>query len=129
MQKNLKKIWLYFNGLNTILKRIFLSIYRCTRVYNPESGIELNGRHSSSADEGFTSGSSPVNGISTTNTNMPILLSPQSSDTQDTAHLVSSESCSSTTSSTSSSSSNSAYPPIAPRKPHIKDCLARESTV
>ena len=111
-----------------IKERIFLNLvlcYRCTRVYNPEAGTDINGRHSSSADEGFTSGSSPVNG---TTSNVPILLSPQSSDTQDTTHLVSSSS-SSTTSSKSSTCSSSPYPPpIAPRKP-IRDCLARESTV
>merc|ERR1711976_349763 len=61
------------------------SASRCTRVYNPETGnTDLNGRHSSSADEGFTSGSSPVNGIP-----VPMLLSPQSSsDTQETTHLM-----------------------------------------
>merc|ERR1712156_32846 len=65
------------------------SASRCTRIHNPDYGIhgghgghDLNGRHSSSADEGFTSGSSPVNGL----TSGPMVLSPQSSG--DTTHLV-----------------------------------------
>merc|ERR1712176_1677308 len=76
------------------------SASRCTRIHNPEyihHGHDLNGRHSSSADEGFTSGSSPVNGIA----GPMALLSPQSS--ADTTHLVSLSSASSASSSSSSS--------------------------
>lgn len=91
---------------------------RCPRA-TMESIDPCGGRNSSSADEGFTSGSSPVNG---TNNNMPIILSPQSSDTQDTAHLVSSSS-----SSTTSSHCNG-HGLEQQRKPLV-DCLARESTV
>merc|ERR1719461_556382 len=58
------------------------SASRCTRIHNPDFQSVEGRCHSSSADEGFTSGSSPVNG---TNSNVPMILSPQSSET---THLV-----------------------------------------
>ena len=95
----------------------FFLYFRCTRIHNPDfhpvEGIRC---HSSSADEGFTSGSSPVNG---TTSNVPMVLSPQSSET---THLVSSSS--------SSTSSRSGSGSPAPRRiPPAMECLARESTV
>jgi len=94
------------------------SASRCTRIHNPDfHPVEGHRCHSSSADEGFTSGSSPVNGATS---NVPMVLSPQSSET---THLVSSSSCSTS----SSSSSSSSCPPR--RIPPAMECLARESTV
>jgi hypothetical protein len=71
-------------------------ILRCTRIHNPEYGSiihghdshHFNGRHSSSADEGFTSGSSPVNGMGGISGSGQgnLVLSPQSS--ADTTHKV-----------------------------------------
>lgn len=116
------------------ISAVFYSVFskprfRCTRIHNPDYIPEYNnGRHSSSADEGFTSGSSPVNGAASGSGSL--MLSPQSTDT---AHLVSSSSAS-TASSTSSSSSAAApksKPQLLPKpsKAVIADCLARESTV
>ena len=133
-------------GMATLLTSGFVDIdlvlFRCTTRIN--GADDLNGRHSSSADEGFTSGSSPVNGLGVPPVGvvggaggMPIILSPQSSDTQDTAHLVSSSAASSSSTSSSASSdglggstskqSQSGCGSVT--KPPLIDCLTRESTV
>ena len=125
-------------------------ILRCTRIHNPEYGSiihghdshHFNGRHSSSADEGFTSGSSPVNGMGGISGSGQgnLVLSPQSS--ADTTHLVSLSSASTSSSSSSTSSSTGTpscpCPPPVPPKPigfkpdrglMTRDSLTRESTV
>lgn len=124
-------------------------ILRCTRIHNPEYGSiihghdshHFNGRHSSSADEGFTSGSSPVNGMGgISGSGQGLVLSPQSS--ADTTHLVSLSSASTSSSSSSTSSSTGTpscpCPPPVPPKPvgfkpdrglMTRDSLTRESTV
>ena len=134
-------------------------ILRCTRIHNPEYGSIIhghdsshhfgNGRHSSSADEGFTSGSSPVNGTSgmmgvgiSVSGQGNLVLSPQSSG--DTTHLVSLSSGSTSSSSSSSSTSSSTGTPSCPCPPPVppkpigfkpdrglmtRDSLTRESTV
>ena len=110
--------WLKLQSSNAILNHGFCYNFRCTRIHNPDFPPVEGRCHSSSADEGFTSGSSPVNG---TTSNVPMILSPQSSET---THLVSSSS-----SSTSSSSSSSSSCPPRSRIPPAMECLARESTV
>lgn len=136
-QKNVINAYMYF-------------ILRCTRIHNPEYGSiihghdshHFNGRHSSSADEGFTSGSSPVNGMGGISGSGQgnLVLSPQSS--ADTTHLVSLSSASTSSSSSSTSSSTGTpscpCPPPVPPKPigfkpdrglMTRDSLTRESTV
>lgn len=116
----------------------------CTRIMaNPTNIIRNDLGERSSADEGFTSGGSPVgdcgssNGSGTVRSGrIPILLSPDSAG--DTAHLVSNpkkaslvfHSCSSPASAVQRCRDSESDQTVSgPKTPLLSESLARESTV